>query len=212
MNIFYSAASPLPACLHSPVECVDQRRNMIGTHRLTPVALDRFNRLLERVGSPDLVMDGDRLVTAARALRTSGALRGWPECIRLRLARARAAVSMVRDPQWGASEEAIETVRHVAEYVAADDDLIPDTLPTVGRLDDAIVVEAAWPVLSGEITDYVDFRRLRRLALEDRSQWSRFDRDAWRQAQAEEVALIRHQMAVRDTHYWSSGYSTFHVC
>ena len=105
MNICYSTASLLPACLRLPPDCVDHRRNMIGSHRLEPAALDRFNRVVETLGSPSLMMDGDRRVTAARGLRANGVLRGWPDCIRIRLVRAKAAVSMVRDAQWGASEE-----------------------------------------------------------------------------------------------------------
>ena len=136
-----SSTLPLPACLDGSADCAAHRRTRIGTFDLTTAAVDRFNRLLERVGQPGVaVIDGDRVVTAARVLGRLDTRLPVPTCIQQRLLRVKAAVSMAADRPWGASEAAVETIRLVAEYVAANDDLIPDSIPTVGRLDDAIVV------------------------------------------------------------------------
>lgn len=203
---------PLPTCLHRSVDLPEHRRYRIGSLNLTPVAVDRFNRLLERVGPADAAIDGDRLVTAARSLLCSDVQRPVPTCIQQRLLRVKAAVSMAADRPWSASGQAVETIRLVAEYVAANDDLIPDSMPTVGRLDDAIVVETAWPTLQEEMRDYMDFRRLRRLALSDRTRWAHFSRDAWQQAQIDEIALLQQRREIRERAYHRSFVSAFRVC
>ena len=58
-------------------------------------------------------------------------------------------------------------------------------MPTVGRLDDAIVVDAAWPRLGDEIDSYLDYCRLR--ALEARLRGCgdtefKFNRADWQRA------------------------------
>ena len=98
----------------------------------------------------------------------------------------------------------------------ADDthDLIPDWLPQVGRLDDAIVVEAAWPTLRGEVACYRDFRRLR--ALEAGLRGCRpdelpFDRHAWEVARQAEAALAAHRRRVRESSYVPAPTPVFRV-
>src|SRR3546814_11617452 len=52
------------------------------------------------------------------------------------------------------------------DYVRSRRDLIPDDLPRVGRLDDAIVIDAAWPRLADEVACYLDYCRIRRIEAE----------------------------------------------
>ena len=47
------------------------------------------------------------------------------------------------------------------EYLSRTDDLIPDTTPGIGYLDDAIVIELAHRMLERELADYADFCRFR---------------------------------------------------
>lgn len=203
MNAMHAILTPLPlpTCLLGPPDAGRHRRHRIGTVDLTAAAVDRFNRLLERLGRADPPLDPDRLVTAARELCSCEFATVPPACIRQRLRRVKAAVCMVEDREWSAPDEAAVTVRVVADYVAGHDDLIPDATPTVGRLDDAIVIDAAWPALDTELTSYLDFRRLRRYLMPHAAQ-VHFDRAAWQQARREEEALLAHCRQVRERSYY----------
>ena len=212
MKAIFASTLPLPECLGAACGTPEHRRQRIGGFRLTARSVDRFNRVLEHVGAPDPGVDGDRVVTAARTLCQTAVPVALPDCLRQRLQRARAAVSMAGDRGWGPSERAVEIVRAVAKYLASNDDLIPDSIPTVGRLDDAIVIEAAWPALRSEITDYLDFRRLRRLALSDRGRRQGFDRAAWQQAREDEARLEHHMREVRASAYVREPGTLFHIC
>jgi uncharacterized membrane protein YkvA (DUF1232 family) len=212
MSAMFNIALPLPVCLEDRNAITDHRRHRIGTVELDARAIDRFNRLLERVGRQGTPLDADRLATAARELRGHHPALTPPACIRQRINRVKAAVAMIEDRAWRAPDEAVATVRLVAEYVAATDDLIPDTMPTVGRLDDSIVVDAAWPRLANEILGYVDYRRLRRLFAATTGDQLRFDRAAWQQARAEESALRAQLRRVRMSSFCVPPPPLFRVC
>jgi len=65
----------------------------------------------------------------------------------------------------------------------------------VGRLDDAIVVEAAWPSLADEVCDYLAFRRIRQVEAalrgETRAHFG-FTREHWQAAARAEAQWIAH--------------------
>lgn len=211
MNAMISATLPLPACLDRPTGNSNHRRHRIETIDLSAAAVDRFNRLLEQVGRTDAPLDCDRLATAARELRDHRVAAVPPACIRQRLYRVKAAVCMLEDRQWHAPEEAAVTVRLIADYVAANDDLFPDATPAIGRLDDAILIDAAWPRLGHEIVAYVDFRRLRRVVADRGVARMQFDRESWIRACAEEAALLAHYRRVRAASYACAREPIFRV-
>lgn len=211
MNAMLSATLPLPACLDRPAATANHRRHRIATVDLTVAAVERFNRLLEQVGRTGEPLDRDRLATTARELQKHRFQTVPPACIRQRLYRVKAAICMLEDRQWRAPAEAASTVRLIADYVAANDDLFPDATPAIGRLDDAILMDAAWPRLGHEVEAYLDFRRLRRAATERGSARAGFDREAWRRACEEEAALLAQIRGVRDASYLPARAPLFHI-
>ncbi len=209
-----SLVQPLPAILDTkPSFSLLRRRKNIGDFRLNASDLERFNHLLVRLGRHQAPLGMDQLVTAARQLATpTGA--DAPECIAQRIARIESVAAMVGDTAWEAANDAADCARLVLDYASDPEDLIPDWLPQVGRLDDAIVVEAAWPTLAREMHCYRDFRRLR--ALEAFLQGCApdtlpFSREAWEAVRRTEAALIAHRRHVRETSYVPAPVSCFRV-
>lgn len=210
MNAMLTATLPLPSCLYNDARPL-HRRHRVGTLEVSDDAIERFNRLLSRIARSAVRYDGDRLATAARELCTCTATALPPACIRQRLLRVKAAATMVADRAWQATDEACATVRVVADYVASSDDLIPDAVPAVGRLDDAIVVDIAWPAISDEVLGYLDFRRLRRLDTERGDARMRFDRAAWQRARTAEAAWCAHRATVRASSFVPAASARFVV-
>lgn len=210
MNAMLNHTLPLPSCLYDE-HCTLHRRHRVGTLEVTDAAIDRFNGLLGRLARSAVRLDGDRVATAARELCQCTVATLPPACIRQRLLLVKAATTMVSDLAWGASDEARATVRIVAEYVASNDDLIPDAVPAVGRLDDAIVVDTAWPVIADEVESYLDFRRLRRIETDPGTARQRFDRAAWFEARCIEDAWRAHREGVRRTSFVPSPVERFVV-
>ena len=69
--------------------------------------------------------------------------------------------AMRRDTAWPLEPAQAARIDAILEYVFRADDLIPDGVPLVGTLDDALLLELAWPMLADDVDDYRDFCRFR---------------------------------------------------
>lgn len=214
MNAMLSTTIPLPAILDQPSLTGPGRRHRIDTFCLAPLDVERFNHLLLRLGRRQAPLDCDQLVTAARELsaRTIGTVE--PPSIRQRMRQVETAALMVGDPGWTAANDAVDAARLVIDYARGSDNLIPDWVPTVGHLDDAIVVDTAWPRLADEVEGYLDFCRLRDMEAGLRGCSSAtlgFNRADWQQMRREEAVLIAHRRDVREHSYLANPAALFRI-
>ncbi|WP_119718610.1 YkvA family protein [Cognatilysobacter tabacisoli] len=213
MNAQLAPAYPLPTVLQMPAQPGPHRRHTVNGFVLQAQAVDRFNRLLDQLGRPT-TLDSDQLSAAARELCGQGIGAAAPRCIRQRLLRLAVLDRMAADRDWTPANDAIALTRRVVGYARDRNDLIPDWVPRVGRLDDAIVVDAAWPRLADEAGDYADFCRIRAIEahLSGRDVHGyRFQRADWIEARAAEVALQQHRAAVRQFSYVPSAPARFAI-
>jgi len=192
---FANAVLPL-----SPVR--PHRRFHVGGHALRPEAVAAFNRVLERLGTAPL--DEDQIASFSRAVSPRQDATAVPAWILTHMRDAAAIRLMLGDPGWDLLERAADPAHVVSDYLRDHADLIPDRLPVLGRLDDAIVVEAAWSGIGTEVIDYLDYRRLRRLEAAMRGcdeRAFRFGRTDWEEARQAEAALVRHLREVGTRSY-----------
>lgn len=211
MRTLLAPLPPLPAVLEHPASTGSGQRYRIGDLALRPNDVEDFNQLLYRLGRQQPPLDCDCLATAARELMDDEASSA-PACIRDRVRRGRAMGAMIGDTSWEPLDDAAAVANEVIDYLRDPQDLIPDELPRVGLLDDAIVVDTAWKRLLPELASYLDFRRLRRLeaALRGTRAFA-FRRGDWEQARLAEAALAAHRRAVRYGSYVASGPALFRI-
>lgn len=213
MQTLASPLSPLPP-LPSALEPAagpaggPARRHAVGNLALDDCSMQPFNALLERLHHPPLACD--QLATAARDLyRQYGD--PCPDPIARRLAIARQIDRMLGDSDWSPGLDAIEPARLVVDYLCGEHGLIPPGVPVVGHLDDAIVVDAAWPYLAAEIESYLDFCRLRatEASLNGGTGPAHFSRADWLRARRDEAGLIAHCKRVGASSYLSDTASAW---
>ncbi len=80
-----------------------------------------------------------------------------PQFVRSRLASVENLVAMAADEGWALGAEDRSRVVAALTYFADPEDLIPDNIPVLGFLDDAIMIEVAERLLKPEIDAYADF-------------------------------------------------------
>lgn len=189
------------------------RRRRIGQVQLDAGPLDRFNRLLVGLGRSQ-PLDCDQIVTAARVLDDGQDGEATPACIAQRLHQVDPVSRLLDDGGWTPVRDVLPALRAVQDYVQETDDLIPDWMPRVGRLDDAIVIDTAWPRISAEVLDYLDFCRLRDIEAQLRGVEPtafRFTRSEWEVSRRAEAELRLQHRRVRDGSYVPQAASYFRV-
>lgn len=133
-------------------------------------------RARERTGS----LDEATIIENARKLLARVWESETSDFIRERLNRLETLIGMVVDTGWGLEPEDRNHVIEAISYFSEPEDLIPDDVPGLGYLDDAIMIEMVCRELKHEIQAYRDFcvyraaesSRQGREALEvDRTDW-----------------------------------------
>ena len=80
-----------------------------------------------------------------------------PDFIAQRLLQLKTLLDMMKDTEWNLSDDDRERIISAMAYFADPIDLIPDHIPGIGFLDDAMFVEIIIRELRSEISAYSDF-------------------------------------------------------
>ncbi|MFW2403500.1 MAG: YkvA family protein [Gammaproteobacteria bacterium] len=102
-------------------------------------------------------MSPDKVTAGVRELFAQAHDKDLPEFISTRLDKLETLVNMVDDDEWQLPKEDLDRVVSAIAYFANPDDLIPDRVPGIGFLDDAIMAELVVESLNGELTTYEEF-------------------------------------------------------
>ena len=123
--------------------------------------LKHFRLIMQQAQSACEQMTEKEIVAAAQ--RTLEAVNDGdvPDFIRDRIEQLQPLVGMLTDGDWGLPQGDRDRVLHALAYFSDPDDLIPDEIPGVGYLDDAIMVELVAAELAEELDSYNDFCRYR---------------------------------------------------
>ena len=130
------------------------------------------------------------IVAAAEDLLRDIGSSGTPGFIHDRIEKLRLLMRMLSDLDWRLPHQEASRVLNALAYFTEPDDLIPDHIPGLGFLDDAIMVELVVRELEHEIEAYRDFCDLR-------DQDASASRDSWLAERRDELQARMRQR--RDT-------------
>ena len=132
------------------------------TFTLSDQDLDHFQAIVDK--AKKVVSDTDSAASieaAARQLIADAKSTDLPEFIADRLSKLEGVINMVSDQEWQLSDEERNRVLGALVYFCDPDDIIPDHIPGLGFLDDAIYVEIVIRELKAEIDSYEEFCEFR---------------------------------------------------
>jgi uncharacterized membrane protein YkvA (DUF1232 family) len=127
------------------------------TIELSDNDLDHFQDVLRRAQETAGSKSAQEITDAASKLVADAAKVKVPEFIGQRLAKLDSLIKMVHDKGWALSDADKQRVLTALIYFADPKDVIPDTVPVVGYLDDAIMIELCVRELKHELEAYEDF-------------------------------------------------------
>ncbi len=127
------------------------------TFELSDDDLEHFRTVMRESRERVSELDDETLIRTTRELinqiRTSNA----SEFVRERVGLMETLIGMIVDPHWNMQPQDRPKVLQALAYFAEPDDLIPDEIPGLGFIDDAIMVEIVCRDLKHEIEAYRDF-------------------------------------------------------
>lgn len=209
MNFVNKYQDPLPLTL--PVGQEQSRRQEIAGLRLEDAAMLAFNGELRAVHERAPSVDVDQIASLARWLQELPTETA-EATLDARMAKAESLALMLDDSDWALPAEVAERGRRLLEYIERIDDLIPDQLPLLGRLDEALLIELCWSQFDGEVRDYLDYRRF---CSEQQFRGSAGERRmAWESACLAQASAIVHRQQVNERGYSRPNRLTrpFRIC
>lgn len=149
------------------------------TFELSDSDLDHFRKVMKRARSAAAESDAKTITDAAESLLAEVQEVDVPDFISERLDRLTMLIQMVHDEGWALPADERKRVLSALAYFSDPEDLIPDDIPGLGFLDDAIMVELVVRELKHEIEAYEDFCKFRTAEANRRGAAEDLDRAAW---------------------------------
>ena len=133
---------------------------------------------------PEVIVEGAKeLLVQIRSSRV-------PTFIRDRLEQLDIMIAMLSDVEWRLPEQDSARVINALAYFCEPEDLIPDHIPGLGYLDDAIMIQLVVDELKHEIEAYLDFCEFRKSQPAKnrvKSRSSEATRDEWLESRRKEL-------------------------
>jgi len=116
-----------------------------------------FMQAMQRAEQRASGRSAQQILDAAHKTLSEASGQSMPEFVRSRVGSVENLIAMVGDEGWALGAEDRSRIISALTYFADPEDLIPDNVPVLGFLDDAIMIEVVQQVLRPEIEAYADF-------------------------------------------------------
>lgn len=124
--------------------------------------LKHFRLIMREARRLAMNLEPEEIVANAEAQLAELRERQLPLFVRERLSRLQSMIAMLTDHEWRLPQKDSVRVLNALAYFTEPEDLIPDHVPAIGYLDDAIMIELVIRELRHEIDAYADFCEFRR--------------------------------------------------
>ena len=141
--------------------------------------LRHFRLIMQQARTTAARSAPEDIVASAEELLASIGSEALPAFVAARLQKLRLLIDMLSDIEWRLPQAEAHRVLNALAYFAEPDDLIPDNIPGLGFLDDAIMIELIGRELKHEIEAYQDFCDYRVRIRHDAGRNARVSRDDW---------------------------------
>ncbi len=131
------------------------------TFELGDSDLKHFRTIMREARSAAKNLSAEEIIGSANELLDEVRGAKAPDFITERLMKLEIMLQMIQDEEWKLPPKEVTRILNALAYFSEPEDLIPDHIPGLGFLDDAIMVELVVRELKHEIQAYEDFCRYR---------------------------------------------------
>jgi len=162
--------------------------------------LDYYRGVMDSVWKRNQKRAEKELVDGARRLLKQATKVAAPEYVRSRLADLEFLCSMLDDTEWPLEADDRNRIIAAVGYFAVAKDMIPDKIPGIGFLDDALMAELVARELKPELDGYRDFCEYRDNETKLRGR-TKVTREEWLASKRRQIWLrIRRRQQERRRH------------
>ena len=124
---------------------------------LSETDLEFFQKRLDQACEKFDDADEGRIMAGVSDMMDKAYKSNPPDFVRSRIAKLGPLIAMLEDQDWNLESEDRTRIVSALAYFADPEDLIPDSTPGIGYVDDAIMIDLVLEGLAPELDAYQDF-------------------------------------------------------
>lgn len=141
--------------------------------------LKHFRLIMDEARKANSRRAPEDIVAAAEKLLEASTGSSAPGFVVERIGKLRLMINMLSDIEWRLPHQEATRVLNAMSYFCEPEDLIPDHIPGLGFLDDAIMIELVVRELRHEIDAYSDFCEYRTRLRREQGEQAVVSRSGW---------------------------------
>lgn len=146
---------------------------------LTDADLAHFRHLMDAAIAKSEQLSNEEIISRAKALVEKMESAPLPEFVQSRLMSLSALINAVQDEEWQMPEDEKKEIMTSLAYFSEPEDIVPDHIPVIGYLDDAIMIELVLQNLSLDLKAYREFCGFRATEEARRGSNANVNRETW---------------------------------
>lgn len=175
---------------------------------LTDEDLGYYRKVLNETWERNAKREQADLVASARRVLEASRKSATPAYVRKRLDDLGTLISMLEDPEWPLEPEKEQRILAAVSYFADPADMIPDKIPGLGFLDDALVAELVIRELEHEVTGYREFSEYRDKEEARRGKEAHVTRKDWVEEKRRQIRYHIERRRQEQRRHWSGDAPT----
>lgn len=141
--------------------------------------LDHFRNMMKIAMEKASTLPPAEVLKKARLVCTEMEQANVPDFVKQRLDSLETLISALEDEEWQMPEDEKNEILTSLAYFTEPEDLVPDNIPGLGYIDDAIMIELVIQELSQDLNAYKQFRSFKETEERRRGAEAHISRDSW---------------------------------
>ncbi|ESP94399.1 MULTISPECIES: YkvA family protein [Pseudoalteromonas] len=146
---------------------------------LTDIDLEHFRTMMQSAIERSSHLSEEDIISKARELVQQMEGTNVPEFVRTRMMSLSALIDAVQDDEWQMPEDEKKEIMLSLAYFGEPEDIVPDNVPVLGYIDDAIMIELVLQDLSLDLKAYREFCGFRATEEARRGEHAKVNRESW---------------------------------